>query len=102
MNTEANSPVQITVSADRTVIGVTWTDGYESEYSADLLRRASRSSDSVRAQIDGNPSDDRIVTRVTAVNPVGHYAVNIVFSDGHDRGIYPWSYLRDLDARNPE
>jgi DUF971 family protein len=28
--------------------------------------------------------------------PVGHHAVPLVFSDGHDRGIYPWPYLAAL------
>ena len=27
---------------------------------------------------------------------VGSYAINIAFSDGHDRGIYPWAYLREI------
>jgi DUF971 family protein len=40
---------------------------------------------------------------IVDVKPVGTYAVNLFFSDGHDRGIYPWSMLRALadgaDAR---
>ncbi len=28
--------------------------------------------------------------------PVGHYALQLCFSDGHERGIYPWSMLRQL------
>lgn len=34
--------------------------------------------------------------RVLQVNPQG-YGVQLVFSDGHERGIYPWEYLRSLD-----
>ena len=30
------------------------------------------------------------------VRPVGHYALQLVFDDGHDTGIYSWSYLREL------
>ena len=33
---------------------------------------------------------------VAAVEPIGNYALRLSFSDGHDRGIYPWSYLREL------
>lgn len=33
---------------------------------------------------------------IVAFNPIGHYGVNIAFSDGHARGIYPWSYLQML------
>jgi DUF971 family protein len=30
------------------------------------------------------------------MEPVGHYAVRIIFGDGHDSGLYTWSYLREL------
>jgi DUF971 family protein len=32
------------------------------------------------------------------VQPVGHYGLQLAFSDAHSRGIYPWSYLEDLGA----
>lgn len=41
------------------------------------------------------PSADPALRLADAV-PVGHYAVNLIFSDGHDRGIYPWVWLREL------
>jgi DUF971 family protein len=37
--------------------------------------------------------------RIVRVSPIGHYAINIAFSDGHDRGVYPWSLLADLSRR---
>ena len=33
---------------------------------------------------------------ITAVDPVGNYAVKLVFDDGHNSGIYSWNYLREL------
>lgn len=33
---------------------------------------------------------------ITAVEPVGHYAVRLKFDDGHDTGLYTWAYLREL------
>ena len=33
---------------------------------------------------------------VTRVEPVGHYAVKLVFDDGHDTGLYTWAYLHEL------
>jgi DUF971 family protein len=33
---------------------------------------------------------------ISAIEPVGHYAVRLTFDDGHDTGIYSWSYLRRL------
>lgn len=37
---------------------------------------------------------------ITAVEPVGHYAVKIVFDDGHDSGIFTWDYLHELGAEH--
>ena len=33
---------------------------------------------------------------ITNIEPVGHYAVRLVFDDGHDTGLYTWAYLREL------
>mgnify|MGYP003693651981 CR=1 FL=1 len=33
---------------------------------------------------------------IKAVEPVGQYAVKLVFDDGHDSGLYSWKYLREL------
>ena len=33
---------------------------------------------------------------ITAIEPVGNYAVRLVFSDGHNTGLYSWDYLYDL------
>jgi DUF971 family protein len=33
---------------------------------------------------------------LAAAEPVGQYALNLRFSDGHERGIYPWALLREL------
>jgi DUF971 family protein len=37
--------------------------------------------------------------RIVAVTAVGNYAINLVFSDGHDRGIYPWALLQEFAVR---
>lgn len=36
---------------------------------------------------------------ITAIEPVGHYAIRIVFSDGHDSGIYSWDVLQSFCQR---
>jgi DUF971 family protein len=38
---------------------------------------------------------------VRAVEPVGQYAVRIVFDDGHDSGLYTWKYLHELGTQRP-
>ena len=35
------------------------------------------------------------------IKPVGHYAVQLVFDDGHDTGLYSWEYLFDLAVNQP-
>jgi DUF971 family protein len=38
---------------------------------------------------------------VTGVEPVGHYAVRLIFDDGHDTGLYTWKYLFELGSEQP-
>jgi DUF971 family protein len=63
---------------------------------ATRLRAACRCAQCVRARIDGifPPSFDGIA--IERVSPIGSYGINIGFSDGHARGIYPWAYLSQL------
>jgi DUF971 family protein len=37
--------------------------------------------------------------KISRLEPVGNYAVRIVFDDGHDSGLYSWDYLRKLAER---
>ncbi|HEV7137217.1 MAG TPA: gamma-butyrobetaine hydroxylase-like domain-containing protein, partial [Steroidobacteraceae bacterium] len=54
------------------------------------------------AEVKGHsPSQRRIVTgkenvAIVGLEPVGNYAVKIVFDDGHDTGLYTWKYLYEL------
>lgn len=100
MNKKSELPRELTVSADRSKLSIMWADGDQTNISARLLREAGRSSDAVRARLDGGGSHGDSSALISTVELVGHYAVNIVFSDGYDRGIYPWSYLRGLEPAN--
>ena len=40
--------------------------------------------------------------RIVGVEAVGNYALKIVFSDGHDSGLYDWAYLHELATSEPE
>lgn len=63
---------------------------------AATLRMACRCAHCTRARIDGKfPATFAGVT-IQALTAMGHYGVNVAFSDGHARGIYPWSYLSEL------
>ncbi len=48
-----------------------------------------------------SPSQKRTVTgkesvAIIGIEPVGNYAIKIIFDDGHDTGLYTWDYLRKL------
>ena len=63
---------------------------------APRLRAACRCAHCMRARHDGLfPSHFDGVT-IERLSPMGNYGINIAFSDGHERGIYPWAYLSEL------
>lgn len=76
---------------------VTFSDGTRISLPAEYLRVESPS-----AEVQGHsPSQKTIVpgkarVGITRLEPVGNYAVRIVFDDGHDTGIFSWAYLREL------
>ena len=90
---------------------VQWADGSTSYYSIAYLRRWSPSADAreLREKLSKNPLtvlpasavSDKPLT-ATGAEFVGHYAIRIVFSDGHDTGIYSWDYLREIDPARKE
>jgi DUF971 family protein len=83
---------------------VRFDDGYEGAIPYELLRVESPSAETKGhgAERPPPPAKKRKVG-VTGAEPVGRYAVRIRFDDGHDTGLYTWSYLRELaeqkDAR---
>jgi len=97
MTQKHSHPSLLRLAANGERLEIVWDDGDQSAISAGRLRSASRSAEAVRAEIAGIQADRSVVT-ITDVEPVGGYAVRLFFSDGHDRGIYPWRYLRELSA----
>jgi DUF971 family protein len=65
------------------------------------LRVACRCADCIAATLRGTPPQPTGGLYLTDVIPVGNYALQLRFSDGHDRGIYPWSLLYDLHEGQP-
>jgi len=96
-------PDELRLSADKTVLNVTFDDGVRFDLPAELLRVMSPS-----AEVQGHsPSQRKTVAgkkdvTIARLEPVGNYAVRIVFSDRHDTGIYSWAYLRDLGERRDQ
>ncbi len=75
---------------------VEWKNGATTELPASVLRREARDAYSTRARLDHGEiavADGLTITNLVQVGPAG---VNVHFSDGHDRAIYPFVYLREL------
>jgi DUF971 family protein len=102
----AAEPADIAVSRTRREVSVRWRDGHESRYGFDLLRRecpCALCADQRRQQ--GRPAALTLLSgpvmrpgevQVSDLKPVGRYALSFVWSDGHDTGIYAYTYLRAL------
>jgi DUF971 family protein len=98
------APAQIRVSPDRRTLTVVHGDGALDRFPAELLRVLSPS-----AEVQGHSPEQRVTVggkrdvAIRDVQPVGRYAIRIVFDDGHDTGLYTWRYLSTLgveqDAR---
>lgn len=76
---------------------VEWPDSSTSQLSHARLRAACPCSRCRATRLAGRIDVASADVRLRALNPQG-YGVQLVFSDGHDRGIYPWQYLRELAA----
>lgn len=89
-------PQDITWHAASGVLAVGWDDGSESRLSAAHLRAACKCAGCESQRRAGQPPAAPAGTALAQINPIGAMGVQLVFSDGHDRGIYPWPYLHQL------
>ena len=97
-------PTELRLAKDRRTLAVTFADGSAFTLPAEYLRVESPS-----AEVQGHSPDERKTVpgkrevMILEVQPVGNYAVRLVFDDMHSTGIYSWDYLhglgRDYDAR---
>jgi DUF971 family protein len=85
------------------VLEVAFADGSRFALPFEYLRVHSPS-----AEVQGHGAGQSVLVLakqdvvVRAVEPVGQYAVRLVFDDGHDTGLYTWRYLHELGAQYPE
>ena len=90
-------PTELRLDKDKRVLTVTFDDGRSFALPAELLRVLSPS-----AEVQGHSEAQRVTVAgkknvsIVRLEPVGNYAVRIVFDDGHDTGLFVWEYLREL------
>ena len=95
-------PLTLTLRNSSRLLHLEFDDGLESDLSFEFLRVHSPS-----AEVKGHGPGQEILqtgkkdVSVLRIEPIGNYAVKLVFDDGHDSGIYTWSYLYKL-ANNQE
>ena len=90
-------PTEIRVRRATRRLEMEFDDGTQLSLPAELLRVESPS-----AAVQGHSPDQKQTVpgkrsvNITEVEPVGHYAIRIKFSDGHDTGIFSWALLRRM------
>ena len=90
-------PSELRVSRDRKLLTVSFPDEEPMQFSAEMLRVLSPS-----AEVQGHSPEQRVTVAgkrnvaISQIEPIGNYAVRIVFDDGHATGLYSWSYLARL------
>jgi DUF971 family protein len=97
-------PVDIQLIGDE--VAIRWEDGVEDFIPMDRLRALSPSAET-QGERDllgnviggGEPGRDFIGVTVTGFSPVGGYAVQFHFSDGHRTGLYAFGYLREIGEK---
>lgn len=96
----APTPTDITVHGQSRVLEVAFSDGARFRIPFELMRVYSPS-----AEVQGHgPGQETLQTgkrdvTLEALDPVGNYAVQPRFSDGHDTGIFAWDYLYFLGSQ---
>ena len=97
------TPTALTVHQQSHVLEIAFSDGAQFRLPFELLRVYSPS-----AEVQGHgPGQEVLQTgkrdvEIVALEPVGNYAVQPTFSDGHSSGLFAWDYLYQLGARQQE
>jgi DUF971 family protein len=100
---EANFPTEIKLHQKSRVMEIAFSDGRTFRLPYEFLRVHSPS-----AEVRGHGPGQEVLqvgkraVDIRSVEPVGSYAVQPVFSDGHSTGIYSWDYLYELGSRQEE
>lgn len=96
-------PTAIDADREQRQLVVSYNNGETYALSFELLRVESPS-----AEVQGHVPNQKITVtgkrhvQITNIEPVGNYAIRIMFDDGHNSGIYSWRTLREMGANQKE
>lgn len=95
-------PVEIKLHQKSRVLEISFNDGKSYRLACEYLRVYSPSAE-VRGHGPGQEvlQEGKLEVQINAIEPVGNYAIKLVFSDGHDTGLYSWDYLYELGENQP-
>lgn len=97
MNIPTRRPVEIRLHQKSRLLELVYETGERYTLGCEFLRVYSPS-----AEVKGHGPGQEILqvgkeeVEIQAIEAVGHYAIKLLFSDGHDTGIYDWQYLYHL------
>ena len=100
MDRKSPRPTEIHLHQVSKVVDISFDDGRSFTLPVEYLRVFSPS-----AEVRGHGPGQEVLqvgkrdVNIDAIEPVGVYAVKLVFSDGHDTGIYSWEYLYELGEK---
>ena len=94
------APTEIKLHQKSRVLELAFSDGSRFNLPCEFLRVYSPSAE-VRGHGPGQEvlQVGKINAEITAIEPVGTYAINLAFADGHNSGIYSWDYLHELGTQ---
>ena len=96
-------PTEIVLHKASHALEVAFDDGTRFRLPCEYLRVESPS-----AEVQGHGPGQRVLVpgkravNIAAITPVGNYAVQLRFDDGHDSGLYSWSYLHELGVEQEQ
>jgi len=96
-------PAELRLNPAKDALTVRFNNGEEYQLPAEYLRVESPS-----AEVQGHgPFERQFVpgkrhVKISRLETVGNYAIRIVFDDGHDSGLFTWSYLRELGREHED
>src|SRR4051794_13280721 len=97
------APQSLTVHGQSRVLEISFSDGAHFKIPFELMRIYSPS-----AEVQGHGPGQEILqtgkreVELTSLEPIGNYAVQPTFSDGHDTGIFSWDYLYFLGSQQEQ
>ena len=90
-------PIDIKLHQKSRLLEIVFDDNTDCMLSCEFLRVYSPS-----AEVRGHGVGQEVLqtgkedVNIVGIEPVGNYAIKLIFSDGHDTGLYSWEYLHDL------